>query len=147
MIKPPWFIPRGFLATIAYQAKMMKYPSSLAFNFEMLAKTGVIAVPGNSFGERGVGFVRLAIVQPEEKIQKAIWAIQVSGMITNLNNFRLRRSPIRNQKGRIPDKKNKISPYSIILVLILIRILSKVKKKVIFITRRKKWHGCCLLRF
>lgn len=58
-----------------------KYPTSLEFTMELLEKTGVIVVPGSSFGEMGEGYVRLAMVQPEERIRRAIEAIGESGML------------------------------------------------------------------
>lgn len=58
------------------------YTSSIEFTFDLLEKTGVIVVPGSSFGERGEGYVRFALVQPEEKILKAIDLIRTSGILT-----------------------------------------------------------------
>jgi LL-diaminopimelate aminotransferase len=57
------------------------YTSSVQFAFELIEKTGIIVVPGSSFGERGEGFVRLALVQSEDKIREAAQKIKVSGMI------------------------------------------------------------------
>lgn len=57
------------------------YSSSVEFTFDLLEKTGVIVVPGSSFGEMGEGYVRLALVQPEEKISKAIELIASSGIL------------------------------------------------------------------
>lgn len=48
------------------------FESSEQFVFEMIQKTGVFTVPGSCFGPMGEGYVRLALVEPEEKIQKAI---------------------------------------------------------------------------
>lgn len=58
------------------------YSSSEEFTFELLEKTGVIVVPGSSFGERGEGYVRLALVQPEEEILKAVERVRVSGIVS-----------------------------------------------------------------
>ncbi|ATP40244.1 LL-diaminopimelate aminotransferase [Solibacillus sp. R5-41] len=52
-----------------------KYPSNLNsvdFAFKAIEKTGVIMVPGTAFGTAGEGFVRLALVQPVEQLQKAV---------------------------------------------------------------------------
>ena len=57
------------------------YASSEEFTLDLLDRTGVIVVPGSSFGERGEGFVRLAMVQPEEKIEKAIRVMGESGIL------------------------------------------------------------------
>ncbi|AGK95930.1 aminotransferase class I/II-fold pyridoxal phosphate-dependent enzyme [Clostridium pasteurianum] len=58
-----------------------KYKSSLEFTFDLMEKTGVIVVPGSSFGEYGEGFVRFALVQNKEKIAKAIQNIELSGIL------------------------------------------------------------------
>ncbi|MCX7709266.1 MAG: aminotransferase class I/II-fold pyridoxal phosphate-dependent enzyme [Clostridia bacterium] len=58
-----------------------KYDSSEKFTIDLLEQTGVIVVPGSSFGERGEGFVRLAMVQPEDKIMKAIERVKESGIV------------------------------------------------------------------
>jgi LL-diaminopimelate aminotransferase len=70
-------------ATMFVWAKIpSRYESSVEFTFELLERTGVIVVPGSSFGEKGEGYVRLALVQPEEKIIKAIELINKSGMLS-----------------------------------------------------------------
>jgi LL-diaminopimelate aminotransferase len=57
------------------------YTDDVAFTFELLEKSGVICVPGSTFGERGKGFVRFALVLTTEKLEQAIAAIRDSGMI------------------------------------------------------------------
>lgn len=52
-----------------------KYPfdtNSVDFAFKAIEKTGVITVPGTTFGSAGEGYVRLALVQPKEQLQKAV---------------------------------------------------------------------------
>nr|WP_106778921.1 aminotransferase class I/II-fold pyridoxal phosphate-dependent enzyme [Lysinibacillus timonensis] len=52
-----------------------KYPyelDSIAFAFKVIEQTGVIMVPGTEFGSEGEGYVRVALVQPVEALQKAI---------------------------------------------------------------------------
>ncbi|MGE7023399.1 aminotransferase class I/II-fold pyridoxal phosphate-dependent enzyme [Solibacillus cecembensis] len=52
-----------------------KYPSSLnsvEFAFKAIEKTGVVMVPGTAFGTAGEGYMRLALVQPVEQLQKAV---------------------------------------------------------------------------
>jgi LL-diaminopimelate aminotransferase len=46
--------------------------SSFDFVASMIKNTGVITVPGSAFGQYGEGFIRIALVQPEERIQEAI---------------------------------------------------------------------------
>ena len=42
---------------------------------------GVICTPGLSFGPRGEGYVRFALVLPPERIAQAVEAIRVSGLV------------------------------------------------------------------
>lgn len=48
------------------------YTSSVAFARELLDQTGVVVVPGLAFGGHGEGYVRIALVQQDEKIKEAI---------------------------------------------------------------------------
>ncbi len=50
--------------------------SSAEFVIELMEKTGVICVPGESFGERGQGFVRFALVVPPERMKEAVEKIR-----------------------------------------------------------------------
>jgi LL-diaminopimelate aminotransferase len=69
-------------ATMFVWAKLPDgYASSVKFTFDLLDQTGVMVVPGSSFGERGEGFVRIALVQPEKKIERTIRLIGESGMV------------------------------------------------------------------
>lgn len=52
-----------------------------AFVLELLEKTGVIAVPGSSFGKAGEGFVRFALVQPVPVLERVVEKIAQSGML------------------------------------------------------------------
>lgn len=51
------------------------------FTFQLLAKTGVICVPGTSFGAMGQGFIRMALVQPVPVLEDAVRRICESGLI------------------------------------------------------------------
>ncbi|ABZ84934.1 aspartate aminotransferase [Heliomicrobium modesticaldum Ice1] len=48
------------------------FTSSFAFAEELLRETGVLVVPGNAFGERGEGYVRIALVVPEGRLEEAV---------------------------------------------------------------------------
>ena len=56
------------------------WESSMAFCMELMRRTGVIMVPGSSFGSLGEGFVRIALVQEDQAIAEAVQNIQASGM-------------------------------------------------------------------
>lgn len=69
-------------ATMFVWAKIPPHFSSSAqFVLELMDKTGVICVPGESFGEMGQGFVRFALVVPPERMTEAVRRIQQSGIL------------------------------------------------------------------
>ncbi len=57
------------------------YTKSFDFVLELMEKTGVICVPGESFGPSGEGFVRLALVRDADVLGHAAELIGKSGMI------------------------------------------------------------------
>ena len=76
-----WNIPRC-AATMFVWAKIPdKYLSSERFCFDLLDKTGVLVTPGSAFGPSGEGYVRMALVQDDEEIKKAILNIDKSGIL------------------------------------------------------------------
>ncbi|MDR1537942.1 MAG: aminotransferase class I/II-fold pyridoxal phosphate-dependent enzyme [Clostridiales bacterium] len=54
---------------------------SLQFCMDMLERTGVISVPGSSFGEGGEGWVRFALVQPPEVLAAVAARFKERGVI------------------------------------------------------------------
>ncbi len=56
------------------------YNTSMEFCLDLLHKTGVVVVPGNTFGSLGEGFVRVALVLPVEELEKAVDSIKNSGI-------------------------------------------------------------------
>jgi len=58
-------------ATMFIWAKVPTGHSSRAFAFGAIERTGVIMTPGNAFGNLGEGYVRLALVQSEERLKEA----------------------------------------------------------------------------
>ena len=52
------------------------FNSSGEFAFKLLEESGVVCVPGESFGSLGEGYVRMALVQPVEVIEKAVQRIK-----------------------------------------------------------------------
>lgn len=57
------------------------YTNSNEFCVELMEKSGVICVPGSSFGSLGEGYVRFALVLPEDELKKAVESIKDSGML------------------------------------------------------------------
>ncbi len=70
-------------ATMFVWAKIPAGWTSREFAFALIEKAGVAVVPGDAFGERGEGYVRMAIVQSSEKLAQAAERIQAFLSKTN----------------------------------------------------------------
>ena len=57
------------------------YTSSEAFTLDLMERSGVIVVPGSSFGSLGEGYVRMALVLDVPEMKKAVQAIRESGIL------------------------------------------------------------------
>jgi LL-diaminopimelate aminotransferase len=58
-------------ATMFVWAKIPSGWKSREFAFELIDKAGVAVVPGDAFGKLGEGYVRIALVQPAERLAEA----------------------------------------------------------------------------
>lgn len=76
-----WNVPDGQGAMFVWAPIPENYTSSVEFAMELMERSGVIVVPGTAFGDLGEGYVRFALVYPVETIEKAVKAIEESGMI------------------------------------------------------------------
>lgn len=65
-----WRIDRP-QATMFAWARIPDGFTSREFSFSLLEATGVAVTPGDAFGQRGEGFVRIALVQPEQRLREA----------------------------------------------------------------------------
>lgn len=77
-----WTIERPVATMFVWAAIPDHYKSSEAFAMDMVEKAGVLVTPGSAFGPSGEGYVRLALVQDEEMLKKAIQAVKDSGIIS-----------------------------------------------------------------
>jgi LL-diaminopimelate aminotransferase len=59
-------------ATFYIWAKIPSRFDSMGFVKHLLNRAGVLATPGNGFGDAGEGYVRFALTAPVEKIQEAV---------------------------------------------------------------------------
>ena len=57
-----------------------QYADSEAFVKDLLDRTGVLVTPGSAFGPSGEGYVRMALVQSEEDMQRIVAAVRASGI-------------------------------------------------------------------
>lgn len=76
-----WKVPLTDSTMFAWFPIPENYTSSTEFTFDLLKKAGVLCVPGASFGKHGEGYVRMALVQPIEKIEQAVRFIKESGIL------------------------------------------------------------------
>ncbi|MEH7276120.1 LL-diaminopimelate aminotransferase [Neobacillus vireti] len=58
-------------ATMFLWAKIPAGWKSRQFAFELINNTGVAVIPGDAFGKQGEGYVRIALVQPAERLSEA----------------------------------------------------------------------------
>ncbi|RED63855.1 aminotransferase class I/II-fold pyridoxal phosphate-dependent enzyme [Cohnella lupini] len=73
-----WNVPTP-QATMFLWAAVPEGWTSRSFSRQLLTTTGVASIPGNAFGARGEGYVRLALVQSEELLLEA--ANRIGGFI------------------------------------------------------------------
>ena len=57
-----------------------QYADSESFVRDLLDKTGVLVTPGSAFGPSGEGYVRMALVQSEEDMQRIVETVKQSGI-------------------------------------------------------------------
>lgn len=58
-----------------------RYKTSLEFTNDLMHKSGIVAVPGEAFGEYGEGFFRVSIVCSEEQIHEVIRRMKEDGFV------------------------------------------------------------------
>jgi LL-diaminopimelate aminotransferase len=63
-------------ATMFVWAKIPAGWKSREFAFQLIAETGVAVIPGDAFGKQGEGYVRIAMVQPVERLTEAALRIE-----------------------------------------------------------------------
>ncbi|MEC0246747.1 aminotransferase class I/II-fold pyridoxal phosphate-dependent enzyme [Paenibacillus chitinolyticus] len=66
-----WHVPRP-KATMFVWAKIPQGWTSRHISQEILERAGVAVIPGDAFGAEGEGYVRIALVQPEERLREAV---------------------------------------------------------------------------
>ena len=74
--KGGWSVPKSS-ATMFVWAKIPAGWKSRDFAFKLIEKAGVAVVPGDAFGKEGEGYVRMALVQPPEKLAQAAERIRL----------------------------------------------------------------------
>lgn len=80
-----WDIPDSDGTMFVWAPLPQGYTDSSRFCTELAAKTGVICTPGISFGPRGEGYVRFALVLPPEELEEVAKVIGESGMLKQVH--------------------------------------------------------------
>lgn len=76
-----WNVPDSEGTMFVWAPLPEGYTNSGQFCMELMEKSGVICVPGSSFGSLGEGYVRFALVLPPEELEKVVESIKESGII------------------------------------------------------------------
>ncbi len=79
-----WKIPMPAGTMFAWAPLPEGWTDSLAFSMHLIETAGVMVVPGVSFGKRGEGYVRLALVQTEARIREAAERISRIGSLNRV---------------------------------------------------------------
>ncbi|MBO8126871.1 MAG: aminotransferase class I/II-fold pyridoxal phosphate-dependent enzyme [Firmicutes bacterium] len=69
-------------ATMFLWAQVPGGQDDVRFTFDLMERSGVCVVPGSGFGAHGKGYVRIALVQKEELLERAVELIAKSGLIS-----------------------------------------------------------------
>lgn len=75
-----WNVPDSQGTMFVWAKIPEKYNSAVEFTMELMEKAGVIVTPGSAFGSEGEGYIRIALVADEEKIEEMIQVLDQSGM-------------------------------------------------------------------
>lgn len=76
-----WEVPLSEGSMFVWAKIPEGYTDDEKFVMELLEKSGVLCTPGSSFGKKGGGHVRFALTLPVSEIEKAVAAVDASGMI------------------------------------------------------------------
>ena len=76
-----WDVPDAQGTMFVWAKIPARVASAVDFVLELMEKTGVICVPGSSFGAHGEGYVRFALVVPPERMEEAVRRIDESGIL------------------------------------------------------------------
>ena len=78
-----WDVPDSEGTMFVWAPLPEGWTNSEQFALELMEKSGVICVPGTSFGSLGEGYVRMALVLPPEQLREAVESIRRSGILAN----------------------------------------------------------------
>jgi len=76
-----WNVPDSKGTMFVWSPIPESYSNSVDFVMDLMEKTGVIVTPGSSFGSLGEGYIRMALVLDVPTLEKAVKAIEESGIL------------------------------------------------------------------
>ncbi len=76
-----WDVPDSDGTMFVWAPLPEGFENSAEFCHELVNKSGVLCTPGSAFGPHGEGYVRFALVLPEDGLKQAVKAIEDSGML------------------------------------------------------------------
>ena len=76
-----WNVPDSKGTMFVWAPIPASYTSSEKFTLDLMEKSGVIVVPGSSFGSLGEGYVRMALVLDVPTMEKVVQVIKESGIL------------------------------------------------------------------
>lgn len=85
-----WNVPDSEGTMFVWAALPEGYSDSNQFVMELMERSGVICVPGSSFGTLGEGYVRFALVENVERIEEIVESIRDSGILFESKNYKYR---------------------------------------------------------
>jgi LL-diaminopimelate aminotransferase len=74
-------------ASMFIWAKVPKVFTSTSFTYKLIDETGIVVTPGNAFGKTGEGYVRIALVQNEILLLKAISKLKESKLFSSTKSY------------------------------------------------------------
>ncbi len=76
-----WQVPDSQGTMFVWAPLPEGYTNSEQFCMELMERSGVICVPGSSFGNLGEGYVRFALVLPPKELENVVESIERSGIL------------------------------------------------------------------
>ncbi len=76
-----WNVPDSEGSMFVWAPIPDHYDNSVKFCMDLMEQSGLICTPGSAFGSLGEGHVRFALVQPVEKIQEIVKAVDDCGIL------------------------------------------------------------------
>jgi LL-diaminopimelate aminotransferase len=68
-------------ASMFIWAKVPKPFTSTQFSYKLIDEAGIVVTPGNAFGKEGEGYVRIALTQNEDNLEKAVARLRGMGTV------------------------------------------------------------------